>query len=131
MVRAIVTKDMILKIVRGAGIFAGAFFLVGAMIESQSIPWALVTVVTGLLLVIPWTRLRNQMIWWSAYMTLSVLLLFLIMGQIKAIVNNHSKPIVNSIWIVVELAQPIVIWKMKRKPEQAGGADAENGATHP
>ena len=115
-------KDMIPRVVRSTGIFAGAFFLIGAVIEPQTLPWTLVTVFTGLLLLTPWTRLHNSMIWWPAYIALSALLLFLILGQAKAVMTDHAKPIINLIWILIELAQPIVIWKMKREPEPAGGA---------
>ena len=113
---------------RCLGLIAGAIFLIEAIVEPLGIPMTIVTAIAGLLLIAPWSIIRNPFIWWPAYTVLSAILMLLVVHQIRALGTRMPPSIVDILWIAVELAQPIALWTMKYIPEQAGSGCPSQGA---
>ena len=113
---------------RCLGLIAGAIFLIEAIVEPLGIPMTIVTAIAGLLLIAPWSIIRNPFIWWPAYTVLSAILMLLVVHQIRALGTRMPPSIADILWIAVELTQPIALWTMKCKPEQAGSGCPSQGA---
>jgi hypothetical protein len=107
------------KASRALGVFVGAFYLIGSLIDYMEPLWLVVSITTGVLFLLPWNRLTTAAIWWPAFLLLCAVVLTLVVGQTNSLLNGRTE---NIFWILVELLQPVTIAMMKRRPEPAGGA---------
>ena len=99
---------------RFLGVLAGAFFLIGAVID-YNITWkqSALLALYGVLLVLPWRRIRNNMLWWILFIMLSAFTVITVALTEMASPQFTSKRVINICWEIILVAQLPAIWMIR------------------
>ena len=113
---------------RFLGVLAGAFFLIGAIID-YNITWkqSALLALYGVLLVLPWRRIRNNMLWWILFIILSAFTVITVALTEMASPQFTSKRVTNICWEIILVAQLPAIWMIRITAQQAGPAYPPQG----
>ena len=99
---------------RFLGVLAGAFFLIGAVID-YNITWtqSALLALYGVLLVLPWRRIRNNTLWWTLFIMLSAFTVIIVALTEMASPQFSSKRVTNICWEIILVAQLPAIWMIR------------------
>ena len=113
---------------RFLGVLAGAFFLIGAIID-YNITWkqSALLALYGVLLVLPWRRIRNNTLWWTLFIMLSAFTVIIVALTEMASPQFTSKRVTNICGEIILVAQLPAIWMIRIAAQQAGPAYPPQG----